>query len=206
LSKTTLRQILIVVCLSSIVSNETPVPSPQESPHRDEDAGVGRIVLPPHPRTTAALTASPAPRGGSSCSSPPRYSCRAEPWRSATWPMINTAGCGAKSSPSGGAVVPVWGCAHRLRPGPGGPLCGEVPRGAALGRVVGGVGGGRGAGFAARPPPPLCRAEYASVTTCRTLGVTDQDLRRSEAWLVNHRGCGRGGISLGHSLAPGGAW
>ncbi len=205
MSKATLRQILIVVCLSSVVSNETPVPSLQELPHRDKDAEVGRIVLPPHPPATAALAASPAPRGGSSYSSPPRYSCRAEPWRSVTWPMINTAGCGTKSSPSGGAFVPVWGCAHQRRPGPGGPLCGEVARGAAPGSVVGGGGGGGGADFVARPPPPSCRAEYASVTTCRTLGVTDQDLRRSEAWLINHRGCGQGGILLGHSVAPGGA-
>ncbi len=142
--KATLHQILIVVCLSSVVSNETPVPSPQELPHHDEDAGVGRIMSPPHPRVTTALAASPAPWGGSSYSSPPRYSCCAEPWQSATWPMINTAGCGTKSSPSGGAVVPVWGCAHRRHPGPGGPLCGEVARGAAPGSVVG-VRAGAGA-------------------------------------------------------------
>jgi hypothetical protein len=151
LSKATLHQILIVVFLSSVVSNETPAPSLQELPHRDEDAGVGRIASPPHPRATATLAASPAPRGGSSYSSPPRYSCRAEPRRSATWPLINTAGCGTKSSPSGGAVVPVWGCAHLNRQGPGGPLCGEVARGAAPGSVVrgGGRGGGgvRGRGF-----------------------------------------------------------
>jgi hypothetical protein len=146
----------------------------------------------------------PTPRGGSSYSSPPCYSCRAEPWWSATWPMINTAGCGTKSSPSGVAVIPVWGCAHQRRPGPGGPLCGEVPRGAAPGSVV--RGGGGGAGFAAQLPPPLCWAEYASITTCRTLGVTDQDLRRLEVWLLNHHGCGWGGILLGHSVAPGGAW
>ena len=109
MSKATLCQILIVVCLSSVISNETHVPSPQESPHRNEDAGVGRIVSPPHPRATASLTASPAPRGGSSCSSPPCYSCCAEPWRSATWPMINAAGCRAKSSPFGGAVFPIRG-------------------------------------------------------------------------------------------------
>jgi hypothetical protein len=40
-----------------------------------------------------------------------------------------------------------------------------------------------GRGFAARPPPPSCLAEYASVTTGWMPGVTDQDLRRSEAWL-----------------------
>jgi hypothetical protein len=138
LSKATLCQILIVIGLSSVVSNETPVPSPQESLHRDEDAGVGHIASPPHPPATAVLAASPAPRGGSSYSSPPHYSCRAEPWRSATWPMINTSGYGTKSSPFGGAVVPVWGCAHRRRLGPGGPLCGEVP--AAKSGVGAGVG------------------------------------------------------------------
>ncbi len=101
--------------------------------------------------------------------------------------MINAAGCGAESSPSGGACVPVRGRARRRRPGPGGPPCGGVARGAAPGSGVGGGGGGGGAGFAARPPPQLCRAEYASVTAGRTPGVTDQDLRRSEAWLGNRR-------------------
>jgi hypothetical protein len=172
LSKVTLRQLLIVVCLSSIVSDVTPAPPPQESPHRDEDAGGGHIATPPHPREIAVLAASPAPRRGSSFSSPPRYSCRAEPRRSATWPMINAAGCGAKSSPSGGAVVPVQGRARRRRPGPGGPPCGGVARGAAPGS---GFGGGGGV-FAARPPPQSCRAEYASVTAGRTPGVTDQDM------------------------------
>ncbi len=150
-------------------------------------------MSPPHPPTTAALTASPAPRGGSSCSSPPCYSCCTEPWRSATWPMINTAGCRTKSSPSGGASSLSGGVLTGATPGPGGPLCGEVARGAAPGSIIEGGGRGRGADFAARPPPPSCRAEYASITTCRTLGVTDQDLCRSEAWLVNHRGCDRGG-------------
>jgi hypothetical protein len=87
------------------------------------------------------------------------------------------------SSPSGGAVVPIRGCACRRHPGPGGPPCGGVARGAAPGSGVGDRG--RGTGFAAQPPPPSCRAEYASVTTGWTLGVTDQDLRRSEAWLGN---------------------
>jgi hypothetical protein len=41
--------------------------------------------------------------------------------------------------------------------------------------------------FAARLPPPLCLAEYASVTAARTPGVTDQDLRRSASWLGNSR-------------------
>jgi hypothetical protein len=44
-----------------------------------------------------------------------------------------------------------------------------------------GRGGGRG--FTALPPPPSCLVEYASVTAGRTPGVTDQDLRWSEAWL-----------------------
>jgi hypothetical protein len=48
-------------------------------------------------------------------------------------------------------------------------------------------GWGRGRGFAARPPPPSCLAEYASVTAGRTPGVTDQDVRRSEAWLGKRR-------------------
>ncbi len=48
-------------------------------------------------------------------------------------------------------------------------------------------GRGRGRGFAARSPPPSCLAEYASVTAGRTPGVTDQDLRRSEAWLGKRR-------------------
>jgi hypothetical protein len=99
--------------------------------------------------------------------------------------MTNGTGCGAKSSLSGGAVVPVRGRAHRRCPGPGGPPCGWVDKGAA---PSSGVGGGDGdAGFVVWPPPPLCRAEYASVTAGRTPGFTDQDLRRLEAWLGNHR-------------------
>jgi hypothetical protein len=167
--------------------------------------------MPPHPRATAALAASPASQRGSSFSSPPRDSCHAEPRRSTTWPMINAAGCRAKSSSSGGAVVPVRGHACRRRPGPGGPPCGGAARGAAPGSRVG--DGGGGAGFAAQPPLPSCRAEYASVTAGRMPGVTDQNLRQSEAWLSNyrclagviravlappppqahHHGCGRGG-------------
>jgi hypothetical protein len=185
LSKATLCQLLIVACLSSVVSNVTPLPPLQESPHRDEDAGGDRIATPLHPRATAALAASPAPRRGSSFSSPPHYSCRAEPRWSATWLMINATRCGAKSSPSGGAVVPVWGRARRRRPGPGGPPCSGVTRGAAPGSGVG--DGDGGAGFAARPPPPSCRVEYTSVTAGRMPGVTDQDLRRSEVWLGNHQ-------------------
>jgi hypothetical protein len=70
--------------------------------------------LPP-PHATAAPAPSPAPRHGYSFSSPPRCSCPAEPRRSGTWPMINAAGCRAKSSSSGGAVVPVQRC-HCPRP------------------------------------------------------------------------------------------
>jgi hypothetical protein len=97
--------------------------------------------------------------------------------------MINTAGCGAKSSLSRGVVVPIQGRACRHCPGPGGPPCVGVARGAVPGSGIG--GGGRG--FAAWPPPQSCRAEYASVTTGRTTGVTDQNMRRSEAWLCNRR-------------------
>jgi hypothetical protein len=152
------------------------------------------------------------------------YSFRAEPRRSATWPMINAAGCGAKSSPSGGAFVPIHGRACRRHLGPGSPPCGGVARGAVPGSGVRGEGGG--AGFAAQLLPKSCRAEYASVTASRTPGVTDQDMRRSEAWLGN-RQClagvigvslpaircrpivvvvAGGGILLGHGMAPGGAW
>jgi hypothetical protein len=99
--------------------------------------------------------------------------------------MINTNGCGAKPSPFGGAVVPVRGRARWRHPGPGGPPCGWVAKGAVPGSGVG--GGGRGTGFAVRPPSPLCRAEYASVIAGQTPEVTDQDLRWSEAWLRNRR-------------------
>jgi hypothetical protein len=104
--------------------------------------GGGRIATPPHPHATAALAASPAPRHSSSYSSPLRYCHRAEPQRSTTWPMINAARCGAKSSPSEGAVVPVRGHACWRHPGPGGPPCSGIARGAAPGSGVGGRGGG----------------------------------------------------------------
>ncbi len=185
LVKATLRQLLIVVCLLSIISVVTPLPPPQESPHHDKDAGGDRLVTPPHPRMTATLGAFPTPQRGSSLSSPLRYSCCSEQRWSATWPMINTTGCRAKSSLSGGAVVPVRGHACWCSPGPGGPLCGGVARGVAPGSKVGGRGGG--AGVTAQPPPPSCWAEYVSVTTGRMPGDTDQDLRRSETWLGNHR-------------------
>jgi hypothetical protein len=48
-------------------------------------------------------------------------------------------------------------------------------------------GRGRGRGFTAWSPPPSCLVEYASVTAGRTPGVTDQDLRQSEAWLSKCR-------------------
>ncbi len=140
--KATLRQLLIVVCSSSIVSDVTPTPPLQESLHRDEDAGGGRIATPPPPSATAAPAPSPAPRRGSSFSSPPHYSGHAEPRWSATWPMINAAGCRAKSSPSGGAVVPVRGRACWRHPGPGSPPCGGVAKGVAPGSGVEGRGGG----------------------------------------------------------------
>ncbi len=186
------------------------MPPLQELPHHDKDAGVGRIVMPPSPHATANPAPYPAPWCGSSFSSTLHYSGHAEPWRSATWPMINAAGCGAKSSPSGGAIVPIWWHACRRRPGTGGPPCGGVAKGAAPGSGVG--GGGRGVGFAVRPPLPLCLAEYASVTAGQMPGDTDQDLHRSEALLgkcpclsgviraviagpplqAHHRGRGRG--------------
>ncbi len=183
--KTTLCQLLIVACLSSAVSDVTPLPPLQELPHCNKDAGGDRIAMPPHPRVTAALAASPAPQRGSSFSSLPCYSCHADSQRSATWLMINANGCRAKSSPSGGAVVPVRGGACRRHPGLGGPPCGGIARGAVPGSGV--RDGGGGTGFEARPPPPSCRAENASVTAGQMPGVIDQDLRRSEVWLGNRR-------------------
>ncbi len=143
------HQLLIVVCLSSVILDVTPLPPLQESLHRDKDAGGGRIAMPPPPRTTNAPTPSPAPRCGSSFSSPPQYSSHAEPWRSATWPMINAPGCGAKSSPFGNAVVHVRGRACRCRPGPGGSPCSGVAKGVTPGSGVGGGGGGLRRGGAA---------------------------------------------------------
>jgi hypothetical protein len=99
--------------------------------------------------------------------------------------MINATGYRAKSSLSRGAVVPVQGHTCRRRPGPGGPPCGGVAKGATPSSKVG--GGSGDAGFGAWPLPPSCRAEYASVTAGQMPGVTDQDLRQSEAWLGNHR-------------------
>jgi hypothetical protein len=161
---------------------------------RTRGRAASRCLLPPH--ATAAPAPSPASRRGSSFSSPPHCSCRAELRRSATWLMINTNRCGVKSSPSGGAVVPVRGHARRRHPGPGGPPCSGVAKGAALGSGV--RGGGRGADLAVRLPPPSCRAEYASVTAGWTPGVTDQDLRWLEAWL-GHRRC-LAGVMAGLSL------
>ncbi len=98
-----------------------------------------------------------------------------------------------------GKVFPIRG---RHRPLPGARL--PVPPGTwrptvRWGRQGGGTGsgvggGGEGAGFVARPPPPSCLAEYASVTAGQTPGVADQDLRRSEAWLSKCR-CLAGVIS-----------
>jgi hypothetical protein len=86
---------------------------------------------------------------------------------------------------------------------------------------------GGGAGFAVWPLPlSSFLAEYARVTTCRTPGVIDQDLRQLEAWLGNHRRLmdvmvglllpvcqcrpvvmvvAGGSILLDHGVAPGGA-
>ncbi len=129
LLKATLCQLLIVVFLSPIVSDVTPRPPPQESLHRDKDAGGGALQRPP-PLRNRRPRHLPCPRGGSSFSSPPRCSFCAEPRRSATWPIINATGCGAKSSPFGGAVVPIRGRArcHWHRPGPGSPPCNGVAK------------------------------------------------------------------------------
>ena len=87
-----------------------------------------------------------------------------------------------------GEVFPIRG-RRRLRPGARSPAPPGIWRPTVRwGHQGGGVGQrsrgrGRGRGFAARPPPPSCLAEYASVTAGRTPGVTDQDLHRSEAWL-----------------------
>jgi hypothetical protein len=84
-----------------------------------------------------------------------------------------------------GKVFPIRGHARRHHPGPCGRLCGGIAKGEAPDSGVGGGGGGVGADFAARLPLPSCRVEYASITASQTPGVTDQDLRWSEAWLSN---------------------
>ncbi len=163
---------------------------------------------------------------GSSFSSPPHYSGHAEPRRSATWWMINAAGCRAKSSPSGGAVVPIWGRACRHRSGPGGPLCGGVAKGGALGSGVGGGGQGRGTGSwrdchhhpswgntpasppagrrESRPgPAPVRRmARQTSVSCGRDKGCHSPACHRRPISTV----VARGSISLSHGMAPEGAW
>jgi hypothetical protein len=133
--------------------------------------------MPSPPRVTAAPTPSPAPRHGSSVSSPPHYSGHAEPRWSATWLMINAARCGAKSSPSGGAVVPVRGRACQCHPGPGSPPCGGVTKGVAPGSGVGGGGGGAGS----RRGHHRHRA-WRNMPESPTASA-DQDLCWSEAWL-----------------------
>jgi hypothetical protein len=142
LSKATFRQLLIVVCSLSVVSNVTPAPPPQESPHRDKDAGGGRITMPNPPPCDRRPRTLPRLPAWLLLLLPPAQSGHAEPRQSATWPMINVAGCGAKSSPSGGAVVPVWGRTCRRHPGPGGPPCGGVAKVAVPGSGVRGGGGG----------------------------------------------------------------
>jgi hypothetical protein len=149
------------------------------APRRGHEGGP-HPDAPPTPVQSPPPPPLPAPRHDSSFSSPLRCSYHAEPRRSATWPMINTAGCGAKSSPSGGAVISFRGRSCQRRAGPGGPPCGGVAKEAVPGSRVGGRG-------EARPPPQSCRAEYASVATGRAPGVTDQNLHRSEAWLGNIR-------------------
>ncbi len=132
--------------------------------------------------------------------------------------MIDTAGCGAKSSPSGDAVVPIRGHARRRHSGPGGPPCCGVAEGAAPGSGVG--GGGGGAGFEARPPPPSCQAEYGQRHRRPDAGSRGPGpaqvgrLAGVMAWLswpARRRRpvvavVARGSISLRHGVAPGGAW
>ncbi len=101
MSKATLRQLLIVVCLSSVVSHVTPVPPLQELTHRDKDLGGAASRCLPPPRDCRL----PRPPVWLLLLSPPRCSCHAEPQRSATWLTINAARCGAKSSPSEGALT-----------------------------------------------------------------------------------------------------
>ncbi len=180
MSKATLCQLLIVICLSSVVSDVTPAPPPQELPHRDKDGGGGRITTPPPPHATATPAASPAPQCGSSFSTPLHYSGHAKPPRSATWPMINAARYRAKSSPSRGAVVPIRGSHLPVPPGTWRPTVWWGCQGGGTGQRSQGWGQGRG--FAAWPPPSLCLAEYTSITSGQTPGVMDQDLHRSEAW------------------------
>ncbi len=87
-------------------------------------------------------------------------------------------------------------------------------------------GQGRGHGFCGAAAAAIVPGGSASVTTSRTLGVTDQDLRQSEAWLGNRRhlaGMIRavvaarrrrpivavvagGSTLLGHGVALEGAW
>ncbi len=92
-----------------------------------------------------------------------------------------------------GKVFPVRGRRHP-RPGarslaPPGTWRPTVQWGCQGGRARHWSGGQDGvADFSEQPPQPLCRVEYASVIVGRMPAVLDQDLRRSEAWLGNHRG------------------
>ncbi len=172
---------MIVVSSSSVVSDVTSAPPPQELPHCDEDAGGGRIAMPPPPCATAAPALSLAPQRGSSFSSTPHYSGHAEPRRSATWPMINAAGCGAKYCLIRGHHRPCPGVCLPASPGTWQPTVRWGCQGGGAGQRS--WGRGQGCRFAAWPPPPSCLAGDTSVTAGQTPGVTDQDLRRSEAWL-----------------------
>jgi hypothetical protein len=104
LQKPIICQLLIVICLLSILSDETLVPPPQESTHHDKDAGGGALRRlsppmrpPPPPPTPSPGIAPPSP--------PPLHcSCRAEPWWSATWPMIKPPDAG-QSLPCPGASL-----------------------------------------------------------------------------------------------------
>jgi hypothetical protein len=89
-----------------------------------------------------------------------------------------------------------------------------------------GRGWGRGHRFRGAAAAAIVLGVIASVTAGWMLGVTDQDLRQSEAWLGNRRRlagviraavaghCHRPNLAvvagrsilLGHGVAPGGAW
>ncbi len=116
-------------------------------------------------------------------------------------------------------------------PAPPGTLRPDVrwgPKGGSARKLSQGRGWGRGHGFRGVVAAASVLGGITSVTAGRTLGVMDQDMHRSEAWLGNSwrlagviraaiagllpkaHHCGRGWgehlILLGHGVAPGGAW
>jgi hypothetical protein len=188
---------------------------------RTRGGGAHRNASPP-PRDSRPRSLPRPPGVAPPSPPPPRYSSRAQPRRSATWPMINAAGCGAKSSPSGAPSSPSKGAlagatrdlaAHRALGSPGGGA-GQRSRGRGRGR------GFRDAAAAAIVPGGIRQRHRRPDAGSHGPG----HVRRSEAWLGNRqrlagviravvagpppqahrrgRGRGRGGISLGHGVAP----